>query len=606
MLAVVVAAFFISAPSLLTGPNYASAEPAITLSPSEGRAGTMVDVDGSGFVPLSIITITFDRGNMQTRPDTISADALGNFSANFEVPHSIDSGTYQVVANGHGITRVSASSTFTVSVPNNPPVAVSQAVSVDQDKDLDISLKGSDPDGDLIAFSIVDEPAHGTISEFNPGSGSLKFTPSRDYEGDDRFTFNVNDGKRTSFLGEVSIRILGLHSGPRMEDMLVQAEEDNDLTIFLRATDVDSPSLTFNIVESPKHGSLDFIRPYDAASSYVTYTPHPDFNGTDSFTAKASDTRFESETATITVNVTGVQDRPKANGAVIVANSDDKIEVTLTAFDPDGDTLVYTVESLPAHGSISGTAPNLIYLPSDYRGWDSFTFKVNDGLVDSDTARIEVKVEQATSTEVPSSSGTDADDSTAEEPEVTPPKSTIPPTDEPVPPVVQTPPVAEPIPNEPVDAGTPIGQENSGSDTEAPRIIFPASTLVFDSQSEVGTTVTYNIVAIDAADGEIRPECSPGSGSRFPVGRVNVVCTASDSAGNSALGSFTIEVRLLPGEAEKASPLSLDKLQSAIPELQFAVMPFIIATVVGIALAIGLKVAKKNRTKSSRPQQSST
>jgi hypothetical protein len=398
-----------------------------------------------------------------------------------------------------------------------------------------------------------------------------------------------------------------------MENMQVQVEEDKDIEIFLRAVDADSPSLTFQIMDSPKHGSLDYIRPYDAASAYVTYTPHPDFNGTDSFTAKASDTRFDSETATITVNVTGVQDRPKAHGAMVVADPDETIEITLTAFDPDGDSLVYTIVSPPAHGSIAGTAPNLTYLPSDYRGWDSFTFKVNDGTIDSDTARIEVKVEQDTSTEVPSGNNPDAGPDSGgteptpsqEEPASAPPTVSSPPASEPVsPPVVNAPPVSEPVPSTSVNEETPIIQ-SSGSDTEAPRIVFPASTLVIDSQSEAGTSVAYNIVAIDTVDGEISPECSPSSGSRFPIGKVNVVCTASDSAGNKALGSFTIEVRLIPGEVEKASPFPFDMPQSPVPELQFAVIPFIIAAAVGTVLAVGLKVARRTRAKSSRPQQSS-
>jgi large repetitive protein len=38
----------------------------------------------------------------------------------------------------------------------------------------------------------------------------------------------------------------------------------------------------------------------------------------------------------------------------------------------------------PTHGTLSGTAPNLIYTPADsYTGFDSFTFKANDGQVDS-------------------------------------------------------------------------------------------------------------------------------------------------------------------------------------------------------------------------------
>jgi hypothetical protein len=299
---------------------------------------------------------------------------------------------------------------------------------------------------------------------------------------------------------------------------------------------------------------------------------------------------------------------------MIVAGPDDPIEINLEAFDPDGDALVYVIESPPAHGSIAGTAPNVFYLPSDYRGWDSFTFKVNDGTADSDTARIEVKVEEDASTATPDNSipgagpnsgESGADDPIQDEPEVTPPTVTTPAPDEPVlPPVVETPPVPEPAPGVGVDDEAPVGQENSASDIEAPRIIFPTSTLVFDSQSEAGTSVAYNIVAIDSTDGEISPDCSPASGSRFPVGKVNVVCTATDSAGNTALGSFTIEVRLLASEGQQSNPLPFDVPRLPAADLQFAVVPFIIAAAVGIVLAVRMKLARKTKARNSQPQKS--
>ena len=58
--------------------------------------------------------------------------------------------------------------------------------------------------------------------------------------------------------------------------------------------------------------------------------------------------------------------------------------ITLTGTDVDGSPLTYTIVTPPAHGTLSGTAPNLTYTPAaNYNGADSFTFKVNDGTVDS-------------------------------------------------------------------------------------------------------------------------------------------------------------------------------------------------------------------------------
>jgi hypothetical protein len=67
--------------------------------------------------------------------------------------------------------------------------------------------------------------------------------------------------------------------------------------------------------------------------------------------------------------------------------------VTLTASDADQDPLTYSIVTQPSHGTLSGTAPNLTYKPfPGFMGWDNFTFKVNDGKVDSNTAAVSVRV----------------------------------------------------------------------------------------------------------------------------------------------------------------------------------------------------------------------
>ena len=67
--------------------------------------------------------------------------------------------------------------------------------------------------------------------------------------------------------------------------------------------------------------------------------------------------------------------------------------ITLTGSDVDGDALTSAIVSSPSHGSLSGTPPNVTYTPAtDYTGGDSFTFKVNDGRVDSAPAIVSVTV----------------------------------------------------------------------------------------------------------------------------------------------------------------------------------------------------------------------
>ncbi len=102
-------------------------------------------------------------------------------------------------------------------------------------------------------------------------------------------------------------------------------------------------------------------------------------NGFDSIT---------SSNAMLTVNRV-----PVANPQSLAVNQDTLLPITLTGSDADGDALSYTVVGLPAHGQLTGTAPNLVYRPvTNYVGPDSFTFKVNDGLVDSPPATVNLSV----------------------------------------------------------------------------------------------------------------------------------------------------------------------------------------------------------------------
>ena len=108
---------------------------------------------------------------------------------------------------------------------------------------------------------------------------------------------------------------------------------------------------------------------------------------------KALDASGNSATATQTITVTE-NHRPSAYDQLVSTDEDAPVAIILAASDIDGDILTYVVENDPAHGTLSGAAPNLTYSPaSNYNGPDSFTFRANDGIFDSDVAVISILVE---------------------------------------------------------------------------------------------------------------------------------------------------------------------------------------------------------------------
>lgn len=99
---------------------------------------------------------------------------------------------------------------------------------------------------------------------------------------------------------------------------------------------------------------------------------------------------------TLSVTTLKTNHPPVANNQAITAEFNASKPITLSATDPDGDSITYTVTGNPLHGTLSGTAPNLIYTPfSNYAGSDSFTFNAYDGVAYSNTATVIITVNPA-------------------------------------------------------------------------------------------------------------------------------------------------------------------------------------------------------------------
>jgi hypothetical protein len=80
-------------------------------------------------------------------------------------------------------------------------------------------------------------------------------------------------------------------------------------------------------------------------------------------------------------------------------------------------------------------------------------------------------------------------------------------------------------------------------DSTGPKLKLPRDFSVYTSDN-TGTVATFDASADDSVDGSIPVTCAPASGSKFPLGTTRVNCSASDSKGNSAHGSFEISVVL--------------------------------------------------------------
>jgi serine protease len=185
----------------------------------------------------------------------------------------------------------------------------------------------------------------------------------------------------------------GSNNPPVAYNQSVTTDEDTSVSITLSATDVDGDSLTYSIVDIPSNGTVAIL------DNMATYTPATNYNGADSFTFKANDGTVDSNTATVSITVTPVNDAPVASDQSTTTPEDTSVSITLSATDVDGDSLTYSIVDIPSNGTVAILDNMATYTPAtNYNGADSFTFKANDGTVDSNTATVSITVTPATST----------------------------------------------------------------------------------------------------------------------------------------------------------------------------------------------------------------
>lgn len=100
-----------------------------------------------------------------------------------------------------------------------------------------------------------------------------------------------------------------------------------------------------------------------------------------------------SQTRTSTFTLTVVDATPTVQNLNACSYQPGSVATVLAATDPRSLPLTYTIVTPPAHGTLSGTAPNLTYTPAaGYSGYDSFQWKVSNGTQESAVATVSIEV----------------------------------------------------------------------------------------------------------------------------------------------------------------------------------------------------------------------
>lgn len=217
-----------------------------------------------------------------------------------------------------------------------------------------------------------------SISGDDPTDGGASTTRSLAYA--------LYDGLLYSDEQEVEIGIVATNDDPTAAptNMVSTAEDTASAATAIGATDVDSTSLSYSekVGFEAANGSVSF----DQMNGTFTYTPDPDFNGSDSFTILIEDGDGGSAEQIVSVTVTPVNDAPTAPPTNSVTTDEDtpSAATPINANDVDGDDLTYTekVGFEAANGSVTFDNMNgtFVYTPDpNFVGSDSFTILIDDG-----------------------------------------------------------------------------------------------------------------------------------------------------------------------------------------------------------------------------------
>lgn len=317
------------------------------------------------------------------------------YKATVTVDAGVSSGSLDASASLSGSSCSAQTSVSTPVTSNNqPPVAYDDAYSTLEDTALNVPAPGplgndTDPDGDPLSLTVQSQPSHGTLVA--SADGQFTYTPNTGYSGLDSFTYSANDSDLDSNIATVQITVKPVNRPPVANNDAYSTQQDVVLKIaspgiLANDSDPEGSPLTATIVSQPLHGVL-----IATADGFFTYTPNAGYTGVDTFTYQANDGVLDSNTATVQITVSPPPNRPPvANNDTYSMPQDTVLNVAASGIlandvDPEGHTLTASIESLPLHGTLTASADGqFIYTPNaGYTGSDSFTYKANDGDLDS-------------------------------------------------------------------------------------------------------------------------------------------------------------------------------------------------------------------------------
>lgn len=321
-------------------------------------------------------------------------------------PRGSDVGRYEnIVISVSDGNSVSALSAFSIAVNavapvtpvNTAPTASTVNTSVDEDATVSFGASASDPDGDSLSVSVTTQPANGTVSV----QGDLfRYTPNKDFNGVDSFSYRVSDGELSSAEARVNITVNAVNDAPVARAISTLVEEDASVSITGVGSDLDGDKLSFSVTQQPANGTLNL------QGNVFNYTPNADFFGADSFSYVVNDGELNSAEAQVSITVKPVNDAPVAqDDEYTFTDAAGRYVLDVLANDSDVDTndTLTLVAANTTLGSVSIENNQLIYQPQanvQDAAVISYVLTDNQGMRAQATAKVTMSAAQSGAPEI--------------------------------------------------------------------------------------------------------------------------------------------------------------------------------------------------------------
>ena len=288
---------------------------------------------------------------------------------------------------------------ITIDDVNEPPMAVADpAVTTEEDMPVTFDVLGNDTDPDegdtLTVMTITTQPRRGRVMA-DPGTQMLTYTPAKDDHDTYTFMYTARDDdpvrRLTSPPGRVTVTINAVNDAPEFATEVTtrtvseDARPGDTVGTKVEATDVDDITLTYSL-----SGASEFV--IDASgptAGQIRVAPDVtlDRELTSSYeaTVTATDRLNESDSITVTINVSDVPEPPTAVNDTATTDEDQSVRIDVLYNDTDPDTeraaLRVSVGTQPLNGRARVESDRTItYTPNaNFAGENSFTYRLSDG-----------------------------------------------------------------------------------------------------------------------------------------------------------------------------------------------------------------------------------